>query len=226
MAVTEAKKATEKVADDRPLNLQELKNKKPEELLELGEELGIEKLANYGESLETHPVDAGRLRNVVERVTAAAKWADRAKDGRFLGVAAHRSFVSYAAAVVSVLKDERRKFRVDEVWLALDPGTVVNKERVRAQMEGAVVMGLSNALFGGITMKGGVPEQSNFHDARIARITDVPRAIHVDLVPSDAAPGGVGEPGVPPVAPALANAVFALTGERLRAFPFYGKPNT
>jgi isoquinoline 1-oxidoreductase beta subunit len=182
-------------------------------------DLGIDKLPNYGETLERHPVDAGRLRTVIERVTDAAKWSDRKRSGRALGLAAHRSFVSYAAAVISVVPDKQRVLRIDEAWICLDAGTVVNKDRFHAQMEGSVVMGISNAMFGGITMKGGAVEQSNFRDARIARIGQVPARIHTDLVPSSGPPCGVGEPGVPPVAPALANAVFALTGRRIREIP-------
>ncbi|UQA54662.1 xanthine dehydrogenase family protein molybdopterin-binding subunit [Polyangium aurulentum] len=182
-------------------------------------QLGIEKLQNYGEKLEKHPVDAGRLRRVVERVTEAAKWSGRKKDGRAFGLAAHRSFVSYTAVVLAVVPDKDRKIRIDEAWISMDAGTVVNQERARAQMEGAVVMGISNAMFGGITMKGGAVEQTNFRDVRIARIRDVPRKIHVDLVPSDGPPCGVGEPGVPPVGPALANAIFSLTGQRIREIP-------
>lgn len=182
-------------------------------------DLGIDKLENYGEPLEKHPVDAGRLRRVVERVTEAARWGGRKKDGRAYGLAAHRSFVAYTAVVLAVVPDERNKIRVDEAWIAMDAGTVVNRDRVRAQMEGAVVMGISNALFGGITMKGGATEQTNFRDARIARFGEVPRKIHTTLIESDAPPCGVGEPGVPPVGPALANAVFALTGQRIREIP-------
>jgi isoquinoline 1-oxidoreductase beta subunit len=191
----------------------------PARQLGLGE-LGIQKLPNYGEPLTRHPVDAGRLRGVIERVTDAARWADRKRAGRTLGLAAHRSFVSYTAAVISVVPDKQRKLRVDEAWICIDAGTVVNLDRVHAQLQGSVAMGISNALFGGITMKGGAVQQSNFRDARIARIGDVPARIHTDVVASTAPPGGVGEPGVPPVAPALANAVFALTGQRLREIPF------
>jgi isoquinoline 1-oxidoreductase subunit beta len=182
-------------------------------------DLGVEKLVNYGQSLEQHPVDAGRLRNVIERVTAVSKWEQREAAGRRLGLAAHRSFLSYTAVVISVVPDPVRTFRVDEAWISMDAGTVVNEERVRAQMEGGVIMGISNALFGGVTMKRGQTEQSNFRDARIARIRDAPRRIHTDLVPGDGPPCGVGEPPVPPVGPALANAVFALTGKRIREFP-------
>jgi isoquinoline 1-oxidoreductase beta subunit len=185
--------------------------------------LGVEKLTNYGESLERHPVDAGRLRNVIERVTASARWNDRIADGRCLGLAAHRSFVSYTAVVVSVVPDKARKLRIDEAWISMDAGTVVNQDRVLAQMEGGLIMGISNALFGGVTLKAGRVEQSNFHDARIARIRDTPRKIHTDLVASDKPPGGVGEPPTPPVGAAVANAVFALTGERIRELPIARK---
>ena len=184
------------------------------------EDLGIAKLPNYGETLARHPVDAGRLRRVIERVTDAARWSDRKRASRALGLAAHRSFVSYTAAVISVVPDKQRKLRIDEAWICIDAGTVINKDRVHAQMQSSVVMGISNAMFGGITMKGGAVEQTNFRDARIARIGDVPARIHTDVIDSNAPPGGVGEPGVPPVGAALANAIFALTGQRLREMPF------
>ena len=102
----------------------------------------------------------------------------------------------------------------------LKSGTVVNQERVHSQLEGAVVMGISNVLYGGITMKNGLVEQSNFRDARVARMRDVPTFIHTHIVSSTAPPSGVGEPGTPPVGAALANAIFALTQRRLREVPF------
>jgi isoquinoline 1-oxidoreductase beta subunit len=180
-------------------------------------DLGVAQLRNYGETLQRHPVDAGRLRNVIERVTDAAKWSDR--KGRALGLAAHRSFVSYTAVVISVVPDREHKLRIDEAWISMDAGTVVNQERVHAQMQGAFAMGVSNALYGGITMAHGAATQTNFRDAKIARIGEIPRKLHVDLVASKAPPSGVGEPGVPPVGPALANAIFALTGKRIREIP-------
>ncbi len=180
-------------------------------------DLGVPELRNYGASLDEHPIDTGRLRNVVKRVTKSARWEDRR--GRALGLAAHRSFLTYTAAVVSVVKNVAGRIAVDEVWLAADAGTIVNTERARAQMEGAVIFGMSHALYGGATMKGGVTEQASFHDYRLVRIGEAPRRIHIDLVESEGRPGGIGEPGVPPVAPALANAVFALTGQRIRELP-------
>ncbi len=156
---------------------------------------------------------------MLERVTDASGFRDRNKSGRALGLAVHRSFLAYVAVVVSVVKDPDGKIHVDEAWICADAGTIVNLERVRSQLEGAVLFGLSQALYGEITMKNGATEPSNFRDFRLLRIKDAPRAVHVDIVKSDAPPSGVGEPGVPPVAPALANAVFALTGQRVRDLP-------
>ena len=183
-------------------------------------DLGVEKLANYGQPLDKHPVDAGRLRNVIERVTRAAGWSGRGKGGRAFGLAAHRSFLSYTAVVASVVTRPGGTIAVDEVWVSFDAGTIVNSDRVRAQLEGSVIFGMSLAFYGGITMKGGAIEQDNFRGGgRIVRMGEAPRRISVDLVESTAAPGGVGEPGVPPVAPAIANAIFALTGKRFRELP-------
>jgi len=162
-------------------------------------------------------------------VTELARWKTRQKDGRALGVAVHRSFLTYVACVVSVVRDPPRTMvsgktgpspiRVDEAWIVADAGTIVNQERVRSQLEGAVIFGLGHALYGAITMKNGATEQTNFRDFRLMRMPEAPRAIHTEVIPSEHAPGGIGEPGVPPVAPALTNAIFALTNQRVRALP-------
>ncbi|HYO73710.1 MAG TPA: molybdopterin cofactor-binding domain-containing protein [Archangium sp.] len=191
----------------------------PPRVVKTVQELGIEKLPNYGQPLEKHPVNVARLRGVIERVTELSRWSDRKKEGRALGLAAHRSFLSYVAVVASVVRNPDGKIAVDEAWLVVDAGTVINPDRVKAQMEGSIIFGMSIALYSGITMKGGAVEQSNFRDYRLTRIGEAPRKIHVEIVPSDEAPGGIGEPGVPPVAPAIANAVFALTGTRVRELP-------
>lgn len=185
-------------------------------------DLGVKRLRNYGQPLEQHPVDSGRLRHVIERVTRAAAWDERASSQRALGLAAHRSFLSYTAVVVSLVKREDGRLAIDEVWLSFDAGTIVNLDRVRSQLEGAIVFGMSLALFGEITTKQGAIVQDNYRGGgRIVRIGQVPRRMHIDIVESDAAPGGVGEPGVPPVAPAIANALFALTGTRVRELPLH-----
>lgn len=183
------------------------------------EDLGVKTVPNYGGKLDRYPIDVARYRGCVERVTRLARWADRARDGHSLGLAVHHSFLTYVAVVASVVKDAGGKVRVDEAWVVADAGLVVNPDRVKAMMEGAVIFGMSLALHGAITMKKGAVEQTNFRDYRLVRLPEAPRAIHVELVESDAPPGGAGEPGVPPVAPAIANAVFALTGTRVRELP-------
>jgi isoquinoline 1-oxidoreductase beta subunit len=190
----------------------------PDRIVTLAE-LGVDELSNYSDSLEKHPIDTGRWRRVIERATEMARWDQRRKDGRVLGLAAHRSFLTYVAVVVSVMRDGAGQIGVDEAWVAADAGTVVNPERARSQMEGAVIFGMSHTFHGGATMKRGVTQQSSFHDYRLVRIGEAPRRIHVEFAASDGPPGGIGEPGVPPVAPAIANAVFALTGRRIRELP-------
>ncbi|HEY8087938.1 MAG TPA: molybdopterin cofactor-binding domain-containing protein [Polyangiaceae bacterium] len=182
-------------------------------------ELGVKKVPNYGAPLERYPVDVGRLRRALERVAELSRWRDRAREGRTLGISVHRSFLTYVAVVASVVLDERGRPRADEGWVVADPGTIVNADRVRSQMEGAFIFGASIALHGAITAKAGAIEQTNFRDYRVVRMNEGPRAVHVEIVESDAPPGGVGEPGVPPVAPAIANAFFARTGRRVRDLP-------
>jgi isoquinoline 1-oxidoreductase beta subunit len=149
-----------------------------------------------------------------------AGWTKRSGDAsRGYGLAVHRSFLSCVGAVVAVTKDEAGKIRVDEVWICADAGTIVNPERVQSQLEGAVLFAMSFTFYSQVTAKRGVIEQSNFHDYRLARIHDAPRAIHVEIVDSEERSCGVGEPGVPPIAPAIVNAVFALTGTRVRQLP-------
>jgi isoquinoline 1-oxidoreductase beta subunit len=188
------------------------------------EEQGVEKLTNYGAPLTKHPIDVARFHRVIERVTAAAGWDGARGSGRALGLAVHRSFLSYIAIVAEVARGPRGDVRVTEAWIAADAGTIVNADRVRAQLEGAFLFGMTSALHGAITVKRGAVEQSNFHDYPLTRIGEAPRQIHVDLVPGDGPPGGVGEPGVPPVAPAILNAVFALTGQRVRILPLTRAP--
>jgi isoquinoline 1-oxidoreductase beta subunit len=171
----------------------------------------------YGADKSALPYDTGRLRRVVDVAASAAGWGRQLSPGHGLGIAAHYCFVTYVgtAAHVSVSNDTLAIHRIDT---AVDCGLIVNRDRVRAQLEGAVVFGLSLALYGDITMKEGRVEQSNFHDYPILRIDELPE-IHVHMVESDEHPTGVGEPGVPPVAPAVVNAVFAATGKRIRELP-------
>jgi isoquinoline 1-oxidoreductase beta subunit len=174
---------------------------------------------NYDASPKDYPLDTGRLRHVIELVSKQAGWGRTLPKGRGLGIAAHRSFLTYVAVVAEVAVDAQGSVAVEDVHIAFDCGTFVNRDSVVTQAQGAVVFALSGALHGKITAKGGAIEQSNFHDYRLVRISETPRNIHVHLVESDAPPAGVGEPGVPPVAPAVANAIFAACGERRRELP-------
>jgi isoquinoline 1-oxidoreductase beta subunit len=167
-----------------------------------------------------HPLDTARLRRVIELAAEKSDWAKKKPaKGRALGIAAHWSFLSYVAAVVEVEVDDQGKLRIPRVDIAADVGRVINPDRVRAQFEGAAVFGTSVALLGEITAVKGEIQQSNFHDYQVARITDAPLKTHVHLVASEAPPAGVGEPGVPPVPPAICNAIFAATGKRVRDLP-------
>ena len=174
--------------------------------------------SNYGQKLKDHPVRSDRLRGVIERVASEAGWGRELPAGRGLGIAAHASFNSYVAVVVEAAV-EGTKVSVPRVDIALDCGAVVNPDRVRAQMEGSVIFGLSLALMGKVSARDGAIVQSNFHDHPVLRMDEAPRQLGVHLVESAAPPTGVGEPGVPPVAPALANAIRAACGKRVRDLP-------
>ena len=177
---------------------------------------------NYGEDPVLYAIDTGRLRRVIETVAEKANWGRTLPNGRGLGIAGHRSFVTYTAAVVEVEVGQGGRLRIPRVDIGIDCGAQINPERIRAQMEGAVVQGLSIATMSNITFRDGRVEQTNFDSYEVARMDTAPREIHVHLVPStgyDEPLGGVGEPGVPPIAPALANAVFAATGKRIRSLP-------
>jgi isoquinoline 1-oxidoreductase beta subunit len=131
----------------------------------------------------------------------------------------HECFGSVVANVAEVTVNNDRSFRVDRVVCAVHCGIAVNPDVVRAQMEGGIVFGLTAAMHGAITLKDGVVEQSNFDDYPPLRMHEMPR-IEVHIVPSNADPTGVGEPGTPVVAPAVANALYAATGVRFRNLPF------
>jgi isoquinoline 1-oxidoreductase beta subunit len=174
---------------------------------------------NYGDDINAFPIDTGRLRHVVELAAQKAQWGRKLPAGHGLGIAVHRSFVSYVAIVVEVVIGKDGSLSVPRVDMAVDCGFPVFPDRIRSQMEGAAVMALSSALYGEITFSEGRVQQSNFNDFRVARMNVAPRETHVHIVESDQPSGGVGEPGVPPFAPALCNAIFAATGKRIRQLP-------
>jgi isoquinoline 1-oxidoreductase beta subunit len=176
---------------------------------------------NHGESPERYPVDTGRLRRVAELAAKEAGWGRSLPKGSGLGIAAHYSFVSYVAAVVEVAVDAKGELTIPRVDIAIDCGATVNPERVTAQMQGACVMGVSAATLGEITFKNGRAQQDNFNAYEVTRMSAAPREIRVHIVPGDYSKplGGVGEPGMPPVLPALCNAIFVATGKRIRQLP-------
>ncbi|MNF38544.1 Isoquinoline 1-oxidoreductase subunit beta [compost metagenome] len=176
---------------------------------------------NYGESPERYPIDTARLRTVLETAAKAAGWGRELPKGRGLGLAVHYSFVTYVAAVIEVEVKDDGSLIVHKADIAVDCGPQINPERIRAQLEGACVMGLGNAVLGEISFKDGKVQQDNFHMYEVARMSLAPKEVAVHLVtpPGDVPLGGVGEPGVPPIAPALCNAIFAATGKRIRNLP-------
>jgi isoquinoline 1-oxidoreductase beta subunit len=181
---------------------------------ELATAAGQDPVAFRRTMLAKHP----RHRGVLDLAAAKAGWGKPLPKGRARGVAVHESFNTFVAQVAEVTVLGKGAFRVDRVVCAVDCGVAVNPDVIRAQMEGGIGYGLSAALHGAITLKDGRVEQSNFHDYRPLRINEMPR-VEVHIVPSNEKPTGVGEPGVPPIAPAVANALAAATGQRLRNLP-------
>jgi isoquinoline 1-oxidoreductase beta subunit len=189
------------------------------------------------EIMPGYPPDTRRLRAVVERVARESGWDAKRGNlpkGRGLGIAAHRSFLSYVALVFDVSLNERNELTVHEVFAALDCGRVINPDRVLAQMEGGILYGMSLALLGEITVKNGAVVQNNFDDYPVLRIHQTPKKINTYFVdpspevvrsyPGDEVPPtGVGEPPTAAVAPALANAIVAAGGPRIREIPFWKK---
>ena len=175
-------------------------------------------MASRGNS---YPIDAGRLRHVAELAAEKAGWGRKLPPGHGLGIAAHRSFVTYVATVVEVAVDNQGNLSMPRVDTAIDCGFHVNPERIASQTEGAAVMGLSLAKYGQITYRDGRVQQGNFDDYQVVRIGESPRVTNVHIVPAtyDVRASGIGEPPLPPFAPALCNAIFAATGKRIRSLP-------
>lgn len=172
------------------------------------------------EEAKTYPLDTGRLRRVIEMAAEKSGWGKRTMGkGHGMGIAAHRSFLTYVATVVEVEVDNKGQVHIPHVWTALDAGTVVAPDNVRNQFEGAAAFGASLTLFSEITATNGKIDQGNFNDYPLVRMNSAPKHVEVQIVNSDAPPAGVGEPGTPPMAPAICNAIFAATGKRVRELP-------
>jgi isoquinoline 1-oxidoreductase beta subunit len=177
-------------------------------------------LIQAGDKVDQFPLDTGRWKHVIEVAAEKSGWANKKSGaGHAWGIASHWSFNTYVAAVVEVEVDQRGQLRIPRVDIALDAGQVINPDRVRSQFEGAAVFGTSLTLMGEVTAVDGKVQQSNFHNYPVARIAEAPYQTHVHIVASNETPAGVGEPGVPVMAPAICNAVFAATGKRVRELP-------
>jgi isoquinoline 1-oxidoreductase beta subunit len=179
--------------------------------------LGVD-YPNYGASIDAYPIDTGRLRGVLDLVATKSGWEQKLPPRQGRGIAVHRSFLTYVAVVVQVAVGNDGQVTIPRVDMAVDCGLVVNPDRVRSQMEGAAIMAISNALYSNISAKQGRIEQANFDAYQVAR-TDITPDTRIYLVDSTAPPSGVGEPGVPPTAPAICNAIYAAIGKRIRSLP-------
>jgi isoquinoline 1-oxidoreductase subunit beta len=169
---------------------------------------------------QKYPYETARLKHVAELAAAKANWGKKKSgNGWGMGIAVHRSFLTYVATVVEAEVDSGGAVRIPHVYTVVDAGIVANPEMVRSQFEGAAVFGTSIARTGEITATNGAIDQANFHNYPVARMNDAPVQVDVQIVESTAPPAGVGEPGVPPFVPALCNAIYAATGKRLRELP-------
>lgn len=182
---------------------------------ELAAEAGKDPIEFRLAMLGDHP----RHRAVLEKVRDAAGWSSKAPDGVFRGVAVAESFSSYVAQIAEI-RLEDGGVRVERVVCAVDCGLAINPDVIKAQMEGGIGYGLGAILKSEITLaEGGMVEQTNFDGYDVLRLNEMPK-VEVHILPSTESPTGVGEPGVPPIGPAVANAVFAATGRRVRVLPF------
>ena len=166
---------------------------------------------------EVYKLDTSKLKNVLKTAAKNAEWGRELPDGHGMGIAIHYSFYTYVATIVEV-SVINEKLKVINIFTAVDCGTVVNKNTVKSQLEGAAIFGMSLAYYGDISLENGAVKQSNFHDYKMLRIHEAPE-IDVEIIESGDIPTGIGEPGVPVIAPAIVNAIFDATGKRYRNLP-------
>jgi isoquinoline 1-oxidoreductase beta subunit len=181
---------------------------------ELAHKAGLDPYLYRRALLTKHPRNLKVLQTAAEK----AGWGKTLPKGHACGIAVHESFGSFIAQVAEVSLDKGGNIKVHRVVCAVDCGRIVNPDTIKAQMESGIIFGLSAALYGAITFKNGRVEQGNFDSYPLVRMSAAPK-IEVHIIDSNEEPGGVGEPGLPPIAPAVANALFALTGARVRTLP-------
>lgn len=165
-----------------------------------------------------YPYNAQRMKDVLNNTAKISKWGKNLPENHGIGVAIHYSFYSYVATIVEV-SVKNKKVKVENVWTTIDCGLALNKDNIKNQLEGAAIFGMSIALYGKISAKEGAVEQNNFFDYQMTRMKDTPN-IHIHIMDKmNEKPTGVGEPGVPVMAPAICNAIFNATGKRVRSLP-------
>ena len=176
---------------------------------------------DYGEVYDNYPIDVGRQKNVLRMAAEKGGWGQSLGAGEALGLASHRSFVTYVAACARV-KVVDGLITVPQIDIAIDCGFAANPERIESQVQGAAVQGMTIALHSAITFEDGAVVQTNYNDYEMVRSDNYPVKANVHVVehPFEVHASGVGEPGVPPVAPAIGNALFHATGKRFRDIPF------
>jgi isoquinoline 1-oxidoreductase beta subunit len=177
---------------------------------------------NYGEPLEQFPWNTKRLRGVIEKVAKEANWKKMVSDGKAVGFAVHKSFLTYVACIVEVTKGNNGAIQIPVIHYAVDCGIGVNTDRIKSQFEGGAQFATSLTMTSAITFENGKVQQNNFDGYQIIRMPQSPQKTHVHIVESMEKPTGVGEPPVPPFIPALCNAMYKLTGERIYQLPFKG----
>jgi isoquinoline 1-oxidoreductase subunit beta len=191
----------------------------PDRRVDLSKEGLVAPASNYGGSWEDYPLDTARARRVIEIARDKSGWGTPVPAGHGRGIAMHRSFLSYVALVVEVAIAADGTVTVPRATVAVDAGYVANPDRARSQMEGAVIMGMSNTLYSEISFKDGRVVQSNYPTYPVTRMRAAPHMVDVHIVETEAPPGGIGEPGVPPSGAALCNAIYAATKVRVRQLP-------
>ena len=191
----------------------------PDRTVDLSKDGLVAPASNYGGTWTDYPLETARARRVIELAVEKSGWGTPLPNGRGRGIAMHRSFLAYVAMVVEVDVAADGTVAVPRATVVVDAGYVANPDRARSQMEGAVIMGMSNTLHSEISFKEGRVVQSNYPTYPVARMRGSPHVIDVHLVESESLPGGIGEPGVPPSSAALCNAIHAATKVRVRQLP-------
>jgi len=191
----------------------------PDRTVDLSKDGLVAPASNYGGTWTDYPLDIARARHVVELAMQKSGWGTPLPNGRGHGIAMHRSFLSYVAMVVEADVAADGTVTVPRVTVAVDAGYIANPDRARAQMEGAVIMAMSNTLYSEISFKEGRVVQSNYPTYPVTRMRAAPRVVEVHLVETEALPGGIGEPGVPPASAALCNAIYSAAKVRIRQLP-------